>query len=172
LRNLFFEISQTMKKIFLATVFIFSIYNGFSQTELPNMTLKNLEGKEINLQSISANDQLVVVSLWATWCVPCKNELDAISDLYEDWQMETNVKLYAVSVDDSRTVNRVKAMVNGKGWDYEILYDTNNDLRRILGAATVPLTLIVKNNKILFRHSGYTPGTEDELYEKLLEFAK
>lgn len=172
LRNLFFEISQTMKKIFLATVFIFSIFNGFSQTELPNMTLKNLEGKEINIQSISANDQLVVVSLWATWCVPCKNELDAISDLYEDWQMETNVKLYAVSVDDSRTVNRVKAMVNGKGWDYEILYDTNNDLRRILGAATVPLTLIVKNNKILFRHSGYTPGTEDELYEKLLEYAK
>ncbi|HZH70516.1 MAG TPA: TlpA disulfide reductase family protein [Flavobacteriaceae bacterium] len=131
-----------------------------------------MDGKDVNIQSISSNDQLVVVSLWATWCVPCKNELDAISDLYDEWQAETNMKLYAISVDDSRTVNRVKAMVNGKGWEYEILYDTNNDLRRILGAATVPLTLIVKNNKILFRHSGYTPGTEDELYEKLLEFSK
>jgi len=161
-----------MKNIFLITAFIFSVFNGFSQTELPNMTLKNLDGKDVNIQSISSNDQLVVVSLWATWCVPCKNELDAISDLYDEWQAETNMKLYAISVDDSRTVNRVKAMVNGKGWEYEILYDTNNDLRRILGAATVPLTLIVKNNKILFRHSGYTPGTEDELYEKLLEFSK
>lgn len=166
------KLIQSMKHIFLITTLIFSCINGFSQTELPNMTLKNLEGKEINLQSISANDQLIVISLWATWCVPCKNELDAINDLYDDWQAETNMKLYAISVDDSRTVNRVKAMVNGKGWDYEILYDTNNDLRRILGAATVPLTLIVKNNKILFRHSGYTPGTEDELYEKLLEFSK
>lgn len=161
----------TMKKI-CTILFVLVSVPLLAQAELPNMTLKNLDGKDINIQNISANDQLVVVSLWATWCVPCKNELDAISDLYDDWQAETNVKLYAVSIDDSRTVNRVKAMVNGKGWDYEVLLDTNNDLRRVLGAATVPLTLIVKNNKILYRHSGYTPGAEDEIYEKLVELSK
>lgn len=161
-----------MKKNFL---FLFIGLLGclqlFSQTELPNMELENLDGQDINLQTISADDQLVVVSLWATWCVPCKNELDAINDLYADWQAETGVKLYAISVDDSRTVKRVRPMINGKGWEYEILLDTNNDLKRQLGAATVPLTLIVKNNEILYRHSGYTPGAEDELYEKLLEYS-
>jgi|SRR5690554_6036915 thiol-disulfide isomerase/thioredoxin len=160
-----------MKKL-IVCLFILATAMTNAQTELPNMTLKNLDGKDVKLQDISSGDKLVVISLWATWCVPCKNELDAINEIYEDWQSSTNVTLYAITVDDARTVNRVKPMVNGKGWEYEVLYDTNNDLKRALGAATIPLTLIVKNNQILYRHSGYTPGAEDELYAKLQEFAK
>ena len=49
-------------------------------------------------------------------------------------------ELYAVSTDDSRTIKRVNAMVNGKGWEYNILLDTNNELQRSLGASTIPLT--------------------------------
>lgn len=144
----------------------------FAQDVLPKMQIETLKGNNIDLAEISKNDQLVIVSLWATWCVPCKNELDAISDVYDDWVDETNVKLYAVSVDDSRTVKRVKPLVSGKGWEFDILLDTNSDLKRQLNAPTIPLTLLVKNNKILFRHSGYTPGSEDELFEKIKEFSK
>ncbi|WP_298900360.1 TlpA disulfide reductase family protein [uncultured Psychroserpens sp.] len=145
---------------------------AFAQDVLPKMQLETLKGSNINLEDISSDDQLVVISLWATWCVPCKNELDAISEVYDDWVDETNVKLYAVSVDDSRTVKRVKPLVSGKGWEFDILLDTNSDLKRKLNAPTIPLTLLVKNNKILYRHSGYTPGSEDELYEKIKEFSK
>jgi thiol-disulfide isomerase/thioredoxin len=144
----------------------------FAQDVLPKMQIKTLNGESISLEDISKDDQLIIVSLWATWCVPCKNELDAISEVYEDWVDETNVKLYAVSVDDSRTVKRVKPLVSGKGWEFDILLDTNSDLKRQLNAPTIPLTLLVKNNKIVFRHSGYTPGSEDELYEKIKEFSK
>lgn len=156
------------------TLIFFSLFylTTFSQTELPNMTLKNLDGTDVNIQDISKNDQIVIVSLWATWCVPCINELDAISEVWDTWQKETNVKLYAISVDDARSVRRVRPMINGKSWDYDFLLDTNNDLRRVLGAATVPLTMVVKNNKILYRHSGYTPGAEDELYEKVVKYSK
>ena len=128
-----------------------------------------MDNETISLRTVSKNHELMIISLWATWCVPCKNELDAINDVYEDWQDETDVALYAISIDDSRTVKRVKPLVNGKNWDFEILLDTNNDLKRALGAATVPLTLVVKNGKIVFRHSGYTPGYEDELFEILQE---
>ncbi len=159
-----------MKNILTLLLCLFGL-SLFAQTEVPDMTLKNLDGQDIRLQDISKN-QIIVISLWATWCVPCKNELDAINDVYDKWQKETNVKLYAISVDDARTVRRVRPMINGKGWDYEILLDTNNDLQRALGASTVPLTLVVKNNKILYRHSGYTPGVENELYEKIVEFSK
>lgn len=155
-----------MKKVFFLFVLALTFSFASAQNTLPDLTIKNLDGKNINLSEIS-KDKTVVVSLWATWCVPCKNELDAISDVYEDWQDETNITLYAVSVDDSRTLKRVRPLVNGKGWEYEVLLDTNNDLKRALGAATVPLTLIVKNNKIVYRHSGYTAGAEDELYEEI-----
>ena len=142
-----------------------------AQNELPNIDLSTLDGNTFNSQALAKENKVTVISLWATWCVPCLKELDAISDIYADWQEETNVELFAISVDDSRTVKRVKPLINGKGWDYTILLDTNNDFKRALGAATVPLTLLVKDNQIVYRHSGYSPGSEYELYEKIKEFS-
>ena len=159
----------TMKKLSIALILLVS-FAGFAQEELPNVSLETMEGKNTTIQKETAQDNVVIVSLWATWCVPCIKELDAISDVYTDWQDETNVSLIAVSVDDARTVKRVKPLVNGKGWDYEILLDTNNNLKRALGAATVPLTVIIKDNKIVYRHSGYSPGAEMELYEKVKQY--
>ncbi len=159
-----------MKKL-LPLILVLVSFCAISQNELPKVDMKTLDGKTINSQELSTDDNVIIVSLWATWCVPCLKELDAISELYEEWQAETNVKLYAVSIDDSRGVTRVKPLINGKGWDYTILLDTNNDFKRALGAATVPLTLLVKNNQIVYSHSGYSPGAEYELYEKIKEFS-
>ena len=159
-----------MKKLILPILLMLSIAT-FSQSELPNIDLKTLDGKSFSSSALAVDNKVTIVSLWATWCVPCLKELDAISELYPEWQDETNVELFAVSVDDSRTVKRVKPLINGKGWDYTILLDTNNDFKRALGAATVPLTLLVKDNKIVYRHSGYSPGAEYELYEKIREFS-
>ena len=159
-----------MKKLIMPLILLVS-FAAISQSELPNIELKTIDGKTFNSQELSKDNKVTVVSLWATWCVPCLKELDAISEIYPDWQAETNVELFAVSVDDSRTVKRVKPLINGKGWDYTILLDTNNDFKRALGAATVPLTLLIKDNKIVFRHSGYSPGAEYELYEKIKEFS-
>ena len=159
-----------MKKI--ASLFCILLpFITLSQNELPTADLTTIEGKKISLQEAATSDNVVIVSLWATWCVPCLKELDAISEVWDDWQDETNVELLAISIDDSRTVKRVKPLINGKGWDYTILLDTNNDLKRALGASTVPLTLLVKNNKIIFRHSGYSPGYESELFEKIKEYS-
>ena len=159
-----------MKKIaFLFTLLL--TFNAFAQEELPNVTVQTIDGTDTSIEKATNKDNVVIVSLWATWCVPCIKELDAISDVYEEWQEETDVELIAVSVDDSRTVKRVKSLINGKGWEYEILLDTNNDLKRALGAATVPLTLLIKDNKIVYRHSGYSPGAEMELYEKVKEYS-
>jgi hypothetical protein len=63
-------------------------------------------------------------------------------------------------------------MVNGKNWDYTILLDTNNDFKRALNASSIPLTIIVRNNKIVYEHSGYSPGAELELYEKIKTLSK
>ena len=160
-----------MRKL-LALLFIALGTQIYAQDPLPNVSLKTLEGESISLIDAAQSDGPVVISLWATWCVPCLKELDAISEVYEDWQDETEVKLIAISIDDSRTVKRVKPLINGKGWEYTILLDTNNDVKRALGAATVPLTVLVKDGKIVYRHSGYSPGAENELYEKIQEHIK
>lgn len=158
-------------KYSILTIFFFISALAFGQNELPSTDLTTLDGKTITVSEMLENDEISIISLWATWCVPCLKELDAISDMYPDWQEETNVNLYAVSVDDSRTVKRVKPLINGKGWEYDILLDTNNDFKRALGASAVPLTLVVKDGKIVYRHSGYNPGAEYELYEKVKEYS-
>lgn len=140
----------------------------FAQEQLPNTTLKTLTGANTTLTEIAAVDDLIVVSLWATWCVPCKNELDAVAEVYDDWVSETGVKYYAVSIDDSRTAKRVRPMINGKGWEFEILLDENSDLKRAFGVSTVPYTVIIKSGEIVFKHTGYTPGFEDELYDQIV----
>lgn len=143
-----------------------------AQNDLPNVNLTSIDGNAIELKDATNKDGVTIISLWATWCVPCLKELDAINDLYDEWQEETGVELLAVSVDDSRTIKRVKSMINGKDWDYTVLLDTNSDLKRALSASSIPLTILVKDNKIVYEHSGYSPGAELELYKKIKELSK
>lgn len=158
-----------MKKLIILFTLILSSGSLFSQS-LPNITLKSLDGKSINIKKVSNSKNVKVFAFWATWCVPCINELDAISEVYEDWQDETNVELIAISTDDSRTKKRIRPLVNGKDWSYDILLDDNQDLKRALNITVLPHLLIVKNGKILYRKTSYTPGSEDEIYEIIQKY--
>ena len=159
-----------MKNFFLVCSLAYFVFSN-SQSDLPNVNLKTLTGKSTSIKNIAQKNELIIISLWATWCVPCKNELDAVAEVYDEWVSETDVVYYAVSIDDSRTSKRIKPMVNGKDWEFEILLDENSDLKRAFGVSTVPYTTIIKNGRVVYKHTGYTPGYEDELYNQLLKFS-
>ena len=152
-----------MKKIVLVFT-LFMAFSTFAQN-IPNASIVDLKGNKVNFKDIIKSDKPVIISFWATWCVPCMNELDAISEVYPDWQEETGVKLIAISQDDDRTARRIVPLVNGKGWDYDIYRDYNNELKRAFNIASIPYMLIIKDGKIVATRSGYTPGSEDEIYE-------
>jgi alkyl hydroperoxide reductase subunit AhpC len=99
-------------------------------------------------------------------------ELEAIKEVYEDWQEETGVKLIAVSIDDAQNVNRVKPLVDRFGWDYEVLLDTNSDFARALNInpKLIPSVLIVDGKgNIVESRTGYTDGSENHLIEQIRE---
>ena len=159
-----------MKRILLFLILLIS-FSTYSQKFIPNIYVSDFEGDKTKLFDIIDDDKITVISLWATWCVPCIKELDAINEVYDNWKEELDFKLIAVSVDDSRSVRRARALVNGKAWPYEIYLDSNQDFKRALGTSFIPQTLIVKNRKILYQHTGYQPGDEDYLFEKLNTYA-
>ena len=155
-----------MKKLTL--LFFFIGLHAFAQNNLPDLSLTTLDGKTVTLKNeCNEPDKLYVFSFWATWCAPCINELDELNDLQEDWKKEANFEIIAVSTDDSRTQKRVKPLINGKGWSYKILLDTNQDFKRALSIVNIPYTIVVKNHKIVHIQNGYVPGSEVELFEKL-----
>ena len=130
-----------------------------------------MKGQTTHLQDYLDGEKITIISFWATWCSPCKKELDNIADLYEEWQEAYNVQVIAVSTDDQRSRSKVASTVATRGWeDYIILLDANQQLKQAFNFAAIPQTFLInKKGEIVYSHPGYTAGDEYELEEKMKE---
>jgi thiol-disulfide isomerase/thioredoxin len=159
--------------LFFVAVLISSVVFAQKTGKLPSVKLKDLQGNTVDTGTLSNDGNPIVICFWATWCSPCKRELNTYQELYEDWQDETGVKIVAVSIDDQRSVSRVNPYINSVEWDYEILLDANSDFKRALGVNNVPHTFLLDGDlNIVWQHNNYAPGDEDELYHELIKFGK
>ncbi len=165
-----------MKKIIIALLALTLAGALYAQNaNVPqNVILKDLDGQSVPSSVIQNNGKPIILSFWATWCKPCNRELDAIKEVYDEWQHETGVKLVAVSIDDARSAARVRPWVNGKDWPFEVFLDQNKDLAHALNVgADVPHTFIINGDgEIVWQHKGYQDGGEEELIEKVRELLK
>jgi peroxiredoxin len=125
-----------------------------------------LAGKPVKIQEYVTGTQLTVLSFWATWCSPCKRELDAIQELYPDWIENYDVRLVAITIDNSRALTQVRPIIEEKGWEFDVLVDSKQELQQALNFQAIPQTFLVDTEgNILYQHEGYTPGDEYELEE-------
>ena len=164
-----------MKKILALLLFgfVFLGLNAQNKSDLPNITLKNLDGQSVNISEINNGGKPFVMTFWATWCGPCVKEHNALTEVYDDWVEETGVKIYSVSIDDARATAKIKPFVDGKGWPFEILLDVNKDLARAMNVSNPPHTFLFDGKgKIVWQHTGYLDGGEEDLYEEILKIAK
>ena len=160
-----------MKRFLLFIMFVVCGMGVMAQ--LPKVVLKDMHGKEVSTDTLSNQGKPFIIDFFATWCKPCNRELDAISEVYEEWQEETGVKIIAVSIDQAQNINKVKPLVSNHGWEYEVLLDPNGDFKRALSIQMIPYVLIVDGKgEIVYKHNGYTDGAETELIEKVRELLK
>ena len=153
-----------MKKVMILAVLMILGTAIEVSAQLPSVTLKDINGKTVETDTLSNGGNPMIISFFATWCKPCNRELDAISEVYEEWQAETGVKLVAISIDQAQNINKVKPLVSNHGWEYDILLDPNGDFKRALGIQTIPFVLICDGKgNIVYKHNGYTDGEEMEL---------
>lgn len=156
-----------MKKYSLLLVLL-ALMNMPALAILPSAQLKDIYGKTVRTEELSKAGKPLLISFWATYCKPCIRELKAISELYPDWQEETGVRIIIVSVDPAQDAQKVAPMVNGYGWEYDCLLDPNGDFKRAMNVQNVPHAFIVdRKGNIVWQHSGYTDGGEEEIYQQL-----
>ena len=159
-----------MKRLRFLSVLVMLCACSSLFAQLPSVKLKTLDGKTVDTSKLSNDGKPFVISFFATWCKPCNRELKAIHEQYADWQEETGMKVIAVSIDQAQNIHKVKPLVDGEGWEYEILLDPNSEFRRAMGVQMIPHVFIIGGDgKIVESRSGYTDGGENHLIEKIRE---
>ncbi|MCC6725573.1 MAG: TlpA family protein disulfide reductase [Saprospiraceae bacterium] len=144
-----------------------------AQKSVPDVNVKTLDGQVVNLKDYAAKSgKTLIIDFWATWCSPCKKELDTVSEYYEEWQEKYNVELLAITIDNQRALPKVPGIVESKGWEYKILAGNEDEMRNAFNFQSIPQTLVVdKSGSIIFEHSGYVPGDEEELEKAVAKAA-
>ena len=142
-------------------------------SSIPNITLKTLNGANNSYSNIIKKHRLTVVSFWATWCGPCKLEIEAINDLLPEWQKVIDFDFIAISVDDSRTFQKVKPLVVSSNWNFPVYVDVNQSLQKVYNYAYIPYTIIYdETGNVVYTHTGYKPGEELDLFEIIKKLHK
>lgn len=142
-----------------------------SAQSLPDVKLADAKGNPVRMSSLLDGKTPVVVTFWSTTCKYCIEEIDALGEALEDYE-ELPLRVVCVSVDDSRSVQRAKAMAASRGWDgFTVLYDTNRQLYRALNVVNIPQLFVYdKDGRQIYAHTGYAPGDEIEMLKFINSF--
>jgi peroxiredoxin len=127
-----------------------------------DFTLRDIEGAETKLSS--QKGKVVVLSFWATWCGPCKEEMPHLEAMYKELQGQGLVVL-SISTDDPRSAARVKPFITKMGYTFPVLLDRESTVISAYNPSkTLPYTVVIdREGNVVRRTSGYNPGDETEL---------
>lgn len=137
-----------------------------SQTSFPNNKVQLIDNKTTNLHSLTS--EVSFVSFWATWCLPCIKEIDKLNEFIDDYE---NVSVILINEDRPGDKAKVKSFIRSRKYpiddNYHIIFDFDKKLSRQFSAEPIPLTLILKGSKVIYRKRGFYLGDEVELKKQL-----
>ena len=104
----------------------------------PEIALDTLEGKKISLKDFRG--KVVLLNFWASWCVPCREEMPAMEKLYQEYK-DKNFVILAVAVKDSKqdAGNFVKELK----LTYPIALDPDAKIGQEYGAWGLPVSYLI-----------------------------
>jgi peroxiredoxin len=134
-----------------------------------DFALKDTDGKNVYLSDYLGK-KVVVLNFWATWCVPCQQEMPKVEQLYEKYK-DRGLVVLGIAMDAPATVAKVKPHAKKLGLTYPILLDKETRVASTYNPRQVmPLTIVIGTDKVIRHvHEGYAPGDEATLEKEVVE---
>lgn len=139
---------------------------GVAQYPVIDMTVKSMEGKISPLSQYINNDDghITLFCFWKTCCPTNLNMIDSLLEITDEYGKSGKLTVVLVSVDDTRTGNRVMPVVRMKGWEADVILDVSMELARAMSVNAPPQWVATDNEgKIIFRRK-ITEGEADVEY--------
>ncbi len=115
----------------------------------PPFRAVNLRTRDTVSLASAYKGQVVLVNLWATWCVPCRNEMPAMERLYKELGPK-GFKIAAVSVDEGDTKD-VLAFAAEYGLTFDILHDGDGSVQKAFQTIMFPESFLIDRNGVLVK---------------------
>jgi hypothetical protein len=156
-----------MKVILVFILVLFSL-GASAQGSIQEAKIKSLQGKIEPFSVIAKKDSLFLICFWSVSSDESITELNSINANLEHWQSLLPFRFMAVSIDEGKLANRLRPVYNQNSWTFEAYSDLYGELRKALHSNNLPQSFIVYKNEIIYEQSGWTGGTENYLFQKLL----
>ena len=159
-----------MKKVICLLVLTF-VFVTFAKAQMYyEFTLPDLDGNDVSIQKILDKSEIVMLSFWATWCTPCKEEMKKMAELYDKYKSQ-GFEYVAISVDNQKSVAKVKAFITAQEYSFPVLLDTDKRVfEGYSGKDEMPYSVMLnKKKEIIAVHVGFKTGDEVTIEKEIKE---
>ena len=155
-----------MKKVFFFILFLLFISLKSYSQNYSDFTLQDLEGNDVKLSKLLEKGP-VMISFWATWCSPCKEEMKKLFPVYEKYK-DRGFTYLAINQDNQKSVSKVKSYINANGYSFPVVLDPDKSVFESYSGVGIPYSLLIsKDKKIISKHLGYVTGDEIKIESKI-----
>jgi peroxiredoxin len=160
-----------MKKLYNLFFFLL-LTNLFAQPKfIPDFKLETISGEKVSLYELLSSGP-VYINFWAMWCVPCRAELKAIQQIYDEFKYK-GVNIITINIDSPRSTSKVKSFVAGQRYTFPVLLDPNQEIFKKLNGYNLPYSLLIdRNGKVVKVRNSYLPGDEKEIVKDIQSILK
>jgi cytochrome c biogenesis protein CcmG, thiol:disulfide interchange protein DsbE len=119
--------------------------------QAPDFAAQTLEAKPEEKTLDDYRGKVLMINLWATWCLPCRVEMPSIEQLHRAYS-DKGLRVVAISVDDPGMDPQVRSFVQQYGLTFEILRDPKGqlgDISRDYQTSGYPETVIVGRDGVI-----------------------
>jgi peroxiredoxin len=129
----------------------------------PDFTLDSRGGKPLSLADYKG--KVVMLNFWASWCVPCKQEMPLLESIHKKYG-KMGFTMIGVNVEpDSKAANQVLEKIPVS---FPIVYDKESKVSRLYDVSGMPSSVIIdRKGQVRLLHRGYKPGDENAYLDSI-----